>query len=514
MKIRHREYLFNSLLFLVAILIYSPSLSCGFVGDDLIYFIGNTYIKSFDIGTIVHQGASGVDYAPFRDISFAIDYLLWGENPFGFHLTSVLLFGVIVVTVRYAFVSLNNLICDSTTYVNVDTSSFFAALIVAVHPNHREVVYAVFNRGALLTVLFSLFSIITFVRFLHTEKKERCFFYAVSLAAYSSALMSREYSLTLPLAITLLVIFDKHSNDKTMKVLSLAPFYSIAVIFFSIFREYAIGGQIISQDYSLISDIPSKASLALEIIFFYLVRMFTSLGQFDFNGSAGLTFLSGLVIAGLLSLGFWKRERYPQLLFGLLFYLVCLLPVLNFYKTLPIVSPRYSFLSCLGLFFITMCLPFVGRIRFAPILFVGATFTWSMMTLYKTDYWKDNRAFWNLWAAQDNSAFVVTQLGYAYYDSKQYGKAFEALRSVQPAPFDPKYFEVLGNACFELRDYPCAIQSYENLMTFDVISTRAPSYLARTYLKMEDPSNAAKYLEMSKKNAFPIKENQFNSNVP
>lgn len=506
------RYLYDGLLFVAAITLYTPSLSCGFVGDDLIYFIGNTFIKSFDLETIIRNGAIGFDYVPFRDLSFAIDYRLWGENPFGFHLTSVLLFGVIVVTVRYVFISLNNLIRDSTTYLNVDTSSFLAALIVAVHPNHREVVYAVFNRGALLTVLFSLFSIITFVRFLSTEKNERYFFYIVSVAFYSFAVMSREYSLTLPLAITLLVVFDKHSSHKTMNVLGLAPFYSVAVIFFNIFRDYAIGGQYISQDYSLFSDFASKASLALKIIFFYLVRMVTSLGQFDFDGSVGLTLLSGLVIAGLLHVGFWKRDRYPQLLFGLLFYLVCLPPVLNFYKTLPIVSPRYSFLSCLGLFFIITSVPFVGRTRLVPILLVVATFTWTMMTMYKTDYWKDNIAFWEFWATRDKSIFIATQLGYAYYNDRQYSKASEILRSAQPETMDPKYFEVLGNSCFEIRDYPCAIQSYENLMMFDGSGTLASSRLEKTYLKIADQPNAIKYIEKTKKKSSRTKENYLDSN--
>jgi hypothetical protein len=69
-----KRYLYDSILFIVAVSLYAPSLLCGFVGDDLIYFIGNKPIKTFDLLTILRSGAIGADYLPLRDISFAIDY--------------------------------------------------------------------------------------------------------------------------------------------------------------------------------------------------------------------------------------------------------------------------------------------------------------------------------------------------------------------------------------------------------------------------------------------------------
>jgi hypothetical protein len=484
---------------------------CGFVSDDIIYFIDNKFINTFDFETILRYGAIGYDYAPFRDLSFALDYRLWGENPFGFHLTSVLLFGVIVVVTRYFFVSLNSILCGGKTYENVDILSFLTALTVAVHPNHREVVYAVFNRGALLTVLFSICSVIMFVRFLSTEAKNRHYYYAVSIVLFISALMSREYSLTLPFAIAMLVFFDRRSKNKTMDRLSLVPFFVVSVIFFIVFRKFAIAGQYITQESSLISDLASKSSLAIKIVFFYLVRMFTSLGQINFEGSTSLTVLSVAVVGGLVFLSLWNRQKFPQLLYGLLFYLACLLPFLNVYKTLPIVSPRYSFLSCLGLFFILMSIPFVGRIRVVPFLCVCATFIWTMTTMYKTDYWKDNLTFWEFNAARENTSYVNKQLGYAYYSGKRYEKAFETLRSVQPATMDLKYYEVLGNTCFEIGNYRCAIQAYENMFNYDVSGDLAPSYLAKTYLKLGDRPNTEKYLEMSRRNFYHINENDMNT---
>ncbi len=130
-----------------------PSLRYGFVGDDLIYFIGNQYIRSFDVWTILRSGAIGADYLPLRDLSFALDYLLWGENPFGFHLMNVLLFGITVVSVKHLFAKLNAFLAGPRA-TSAETPAFLAAFVFALHPNNREVVYAIFNRGALLTVFF------------------------------------------------------------------------------------------------------------------------------------------------------------------------------------------------------------------------------------------------------------------------------------------------------------------------------------------------------------------------
>lgn len=491
------KFLYDSILFVVAVCLYIPSLWCGFVGDDVIYFIGNKLIRTFDAVTILRSGATGVDYLPLRDIGFAIDFQIWGENPFGFHLTNVILFGLTVVVVRRAFVLLNDYLCVDNKVGNVEVISFFAAIVVAIHPNHRAIVYAIFNRGALLMVLFSLCSLIAFLKFLKTETKSRYFFYAISLLMYISALMSREYCLTLPLAIALLVYYDRFSSDKMINIISLFPFLIIAETFFNIFKKYALNGQFIAEGALLTSDILSKASLAMKIIFFYMVRMVTSLGDFKFEESSNSHgFLAGVVITIFFAISFLKRNKFPQLYFGLIFYLVSLLPVLNLYNTIPVVAPRYSFLSCLGLFFILMCVPLNRRFRLIPILIISATFTWTIATMYKTDYWKDNVSFWEFHAARENSLYVDLQLGYAYFNGEEYGKAFEMLRLVPSAAMDTKYFDALGNSCFEIGNYSCAIQAFEKLMTFDESRTKAISSLRKTYLHIGDQSNAEKYREM------------------
>lgn len=473
------RYLYDALLFIVAGALYSPSLQCGFVGDDLIYFIGNRFIESFDFMTILRSGAIGFDYLPLRDLSLALDYQLWGKNPFGFHLTNVLLFALTAVIVKHLFLDLSAFLTKPDGK-SEETPAFLAALIFAVHPNHREVVYAVYNRGALLTVLFSGLACLFFLRFLQGHRG-RYVYYAAAFFCYLLALSAREYSIILPIALTLMLFFDDSTKMET-HLMYMIPFFVSAAIFYGLYKEYAVAaGFILPSSEPLLSEIIAKTAVAAKISLFYLIRMVTSLGVFVFDDTLPLALLSISVVGGLLYVAYTMRRRYPHLLYGMLFYLICLAPVLNFFRTLPIVSPRYSFLACIGLFFILMAVPRVRAKKYILAACVILTLSWSLLTLYKTAYWRDNVSFWETMAARDKTASAFTQLGYAYLDALQYEKALETLRKVLPPPMDPRYHAAVGNACLTLGDYQCAITSFETASALGADGSTVPLNRARQY---------------------------------
>jgi len=495
-----KQYWFDAILFVVAAALYAPSLRYGFVGDDLIYFIGNEYIKSFDVGTILQSGAIGADYLPLRDLSFAFDYLLWGESPFWFHLTNVMLYGVTVVAVKHLFVNLNAFLVRPEGE-RADTPAFLAALLFAIHLPHRDVVCSVANRGALLTVLFCILTCLSFIRYLQgTGNRSRS--YATALLCSVCALLSREYSISLPLVLVLLVFFDDRSM-RTSKLIATTPFFIIVLVFYFVYKQYALSANYItSSTESLLSESFTKLEVAVKIAGFYMVRMTTFAGKFSHAESIIYALLAAGVVAGILNAAIILRRRQPQLLFGFLFYLICLIPVLNLFKTDPVVAARYSYLPCLGLFFVLLAVPFVGRMKFIPILCVAFTVSWSMVTTYQMKYYENNIVYWENIAPYTGTAYVYTQLGYAYYDGQQYEKALESLRKVQPEPWEPKYQVTVGKACFKLGDYRCAIRSFETAMTRGADDGSVPLDLARAYLAVENRKGAEKYFDFVSRN-FP-----------
>ena len=462
MDIKEKRYWYDVLLFVVAVALYVPSLWCGFVGDDVIYFIGNQYIRSFDIRTILASGAIGADYLPLRDLSFALDYLLWGENPFGFHLMNVMLFGITVVIVKHLFTRLNARLTGTHREI-AETPAFLAALVFALHPNHREVVYAVFNRGALLTAFFSILSCMLFLKFL-SGTGERYRSYAAALLCYVLALLSREYSIILPMVLVLLIFFEERSK-RAGQVVYTIPFFLVGTLFFFIYEQYAVAANFITPSSGpFLNESISRLAIAVKIALFYLVRMVTSLGQFIFDDSWAFAFISAVIVAGVLFAAYRVRHKFPHLLFGLLFYLFGLVPVLNFFNTFPVVSPRYSFLPCVGLFFTLLAVSYEGKKKVFLAMCVAFVLTWSLLTIHKTHYWTNNITYWEPMASRDQTPYAYMQLGYAYYDGHQYEQALEALRKVDPVPEEQRYHIVVGSACLKLGDFDCAIRSLETAM--------------------------------------------------
>jgi hypothetical protein len=81
----------------VTVLVYIPSLHNGFVNwDDQYYVYENTKIWKLDGQSLrwMFTAYHASNWHPLTWLSHGIDYALWGLNPMGHHLTSVLLHGL------------------------------------------------------------------------------------------------------------------------------------------------------------------------------------------------------------------------------------------------------------------------------------------------------------------------------------------------------------------------------------------------------------------------------------
>ncbi len=82
---------------IICLLIYLPALQCGFVNfDDPEYILNNDLIRHLDRDLFISaftQAHVGW-WMPLTWISLALDYHFWQLNPFGYHLTNILLHAV------------------------------------------------------------------------------------------------------------------------------------------------------------------------------------------------------------------------------------------------------------------------------------------------------------------------------------------------------------------------------------------------------------------------------------
>ncbi|MFA5088407.1 MAG: hypothetical protein WC552_05170, partial [Candidatus Omnitrophota bacterium] len=106
---RHRKFII--LIVLVSLAAFGNSLQNGFVGDDNLLFLKNTFYRSWEnfprlfgkdyisdsnnfdlyIKNESDVGSGSVAYRPVLSATFFVDYALWKEKPFGYHLHNLIL---------------------------------------------------------------------------------------------------------------------------------------------------------------------------------------------------------------------------------------------------------------------------------------------------------------------------------------------------------------------------------------------------------------------------------------
>ena len=91
-----RDWFRAAVLICFAVVTHLPALSGEMIWDDSYLAQANPFIKSplLALETFRHHlfldSYSG-HYRPVQNLSMMVDYFFWNDNPYGFHLTNVLL---------------------------------------------------------------------------------------------------------------------------------------------------------------------------------------------------------------------------------------------------------------------------------------------------------------------------------------------------------------------------------------------------------------------------------------
>ena len=186
---------------------FLPALDNGFVNWDddkiLLDIYGYRGLGSLHIHWMFTHVVQG-HYHPLTWLSYAIDYTLWGGlDPFGFHLTNVLLHAGNAVLL---FVLATHLLRAALTPGGGGSSrgiywgAALAALLFAVHPLRVESVAWVTERRDVLSTLFLLSSVICYVRY-RTDPALATLWYGASVFLLVFSLFSKAWGMTLPLVL-------------------------------------------------------------------------------------------------------------------------------------------------------------------------------------------------------------------------------------------------------------------------------------------------------------------------
>jgi len=103
-------------------------------------------------------------YQPLSWVTMGMDSLIWGMNPFGYHLTNVVLHSINALLFYFLCVRLLVLaVRSSLPEREIFISAGFAALFFAVHPLRVESVAWLSDRHDILSCLFYLLAILLYI---------------------------------------------------------------------------------------------------------------------------------------------------------------------------------------------------------------------------------------------------------------------------------------------------------------------------------------------------------------
>lgn len=514
-------------IFVFAFLLYANTLTHDYTQDDAIVIYDNMFttdgfngisgILKYDTfyGFFKVEGkdklVAGGRYRPLTLVMFAVEYAVFGENPFIGHLGNVLLYGLLGVVLYILLLKLFR------SRGNISLGPFLAlltTLFFMAHPTHTEVVANIKGRDEIMTLLGSLAALLFSIK---AFKEEKLWMNLLAGVFFFLALLSKENAITFLAVVPLTYFF--FTKAKIGKIaLQTLPFLLAALLFLFIRGQVLNGnfgseismelmnnpflkienGRWVSLGFSeKMATIVYTLGKYIQLLIFphplthdYYPRHIDLMAWTDWQVLlSGATYL-GLAVIGLI--GLLKKRIWS---FGILYFLITLSIVSNI--VFPIgtnMSERFLFMPSVGFCLVVISLLFPLREviiekerNHKNIMLLGILgiilLLFSAKTIHRNFAWKDNfTLFTTDIQVSKNSAKLRNSVGgelsaaaIKLQDSNQTTVMLqEAVGHLKEAiKIHPTYknaYLLLGNAHNYLKKYEEAITYYDQALKLD------PSY--------------------------------------
>jgi hypothetical protein len=472
------------LLTLFVIVTYANTLGHDFVWDDSIFVTHcSAAYQQFDLSTIfLTLSANGLEYLPVRDVSYALDFALWGRNPVGFHFSNVLIFFLNVIVVYFLTIRIVRLWNENFRNETTDKSrqvAFGTAALFAVHPINGEVVNFVTMRNSLLCCLFFFLSCYAYLLYLASPDGSKRRWYIGALVFCVCTFFSKATGIILPLILAIVTCAFSHPK-RLATWLPLLPFMLLSGCVFILFKHVATLSNVMDPVHN--SDISetlyAKITTAAQIPFFYLYKMLIpfgysvdyDIGKFGEGLADPRVFCSIIALSVFISVAWIFRRREPLILFCLAWYLIVLIPVLHFFPTHPVVADRYAFLATYPIFLLFS----ISYLRFLKRFTVGLWLPALMVMLflafstYKNNaIWKNDKSLWEytVATAPHSDAAHVNLARLYFIEENNYDKGLElADKARRLNPLDTNYDVFMGVLHLREKDPESAIADFNRAL--------------------------------------------------
>jgi len=498
---------------LLTIVAFLPALQNGFVDlDDEKNFLLNPHYRGLGLDELRWMFTPfWGHYTPLTWITLGLDYVLWGMDPAGYHLTNLFLH--MVTALAFYFLTLQ-LLRFATGSAGEDEALWvgaaFAALFFSVHPLRVESVVWITERRDVLSGLFLR---------AHDRVGRGTRWYCASVVLFACALLSKSMAVSVPVVLLILDVYPLRrlggavgwwSTSARHVYREKIPFVLLAGVASAVMFALAY--------YSSLLASVDKVSLLDRLVIsgyglgFYLWKTVVPLNLVPIYPLSikSTTFVWSYIIPALviMVLTFALRRRLPGLLAAWLAYIVILLPVIGIVKLGPqIAADRFTYLSCLGWAILAgACVSYYwqssvrGRIGLRTFVFlngVAAVVVIGLggLTWKQSQVWRDSETLWrHAISTGPESKIAHNNLGKAMLERGELGEAIKHFRqALRINPASDSSHHNLGIAMSRRGELGEAIKHYRQALRNNPAYVEAHTNLGNAMLKRGELGEAIKH---------------------
>ena len=514
-------------VFCLTIAAFMPVLENGFVNwDDGMNFLENPNYRGLSWSHLqwMFTTLHGSNYRPVAWMTSGLDYLIWGMEAFGYHLTSLLLHGANALLVyhlaRHLFASAGR--GDQQEH-GFRWAAGFSALLFSLHPLRVEVVAWASARNDVVAGFFSLATLVAYINYADLAEipSKRSRWYAASVALFALSVLSKGSAMMLPLALVVLDLYPLRRlganrrdwfNRRALGVwFEKVPFLLLAIgaAVVAVVAKQSTEGLTAWSGYGF----GSREAQAAYGLIFYLAKTLHPAGlsplyqltdQFDpldaFNLAAGVLVL--VVTAGV----YLARHSWPAGLAVWICYVAVLFPVSGVVQSGPqLVADRYSYVACLPIALLIGAAMFrfaqrAGAQKIAPFrmglavslgcagLVWFATLSWR-----QSQVWRNSSTLWNhVLSIDPGSSYAHNNLGSDLQGAGMLDEARE--HYLRALAIKPDYLEAhinLGMVLGRQRRFEESTQHFQTGLRIAPRNWRVRYYLGINYANRGDWAKAA-----------------------
>ena len=457
---------------------FLPSLGNDFNYDDDANIVRNPHYRGLGLQqlrwmfTTFHMG----HYQPLSWMSLGLDYLIWKDRPFGYHLTNLILHvanTVLVYWLAIVVIARSNPSAGLTRKRptgGVRFGAALAALLFAVHPLRVESVAWVTERRDVLSSFFLLATVLAYFR-VHRPGPvpRRRGWMVITLLLYTMSLLSRALGVTLPVILLVLDWYPLRrwgggkgrwlGREARTVWLEKVPFIVLATAAAMVapLAQRHVGAALSLAEYP----VESRIAQACYGVVFYVWKTLVPLGlvpMYELHPPLKLLdpryLLSALAVIVAVTFLLAVGRRRPAWTVAALCYIIVLLPVLGLAQAgQQETADRYSYLASIAwAVLIGSAVTKFGRLdrlrrsAAAPAIAIGVLVIagLSILTWRQCKVWKDPYTLWTH-ATEQGSPCATAHYNLAVLKARQ-ARIPEAVEHFREAlRINPRYPEAYYN---------------------------------------------------------------------